>query len=67
VATTDAGSAPGTATPEGLAGRDLLTAREVATFGAAVGLFGIFYDASIAHGLFWENGPYWTYWTTPRS
>jgi hypothetical protein len=38
--------------------------RSVATFGAWVGIFAIFVDASIAHGLFWENDPYWTYWIT---
>ncbi len=35
-----------------------------AQFGLAVGLAAIFVDASIAHGLFWENDPYWTYWVT---
>jgi hypothetical protein len=29
-----------------------------------VGFLGIFYDAALAHGLFWENDPYWTYWIT---
>jgi hypothetical protein len=41
-----------------------LTGREVAEFGVLVGLLGIFYDAALAHGLFWENDPYWTYWVT---
>jgi hypothetical protein len=41
-----------------------LTGREVIEFGALVGLLGIFYDAALAHGLFWENDPYWTYWVT---
>ncbi|MER8439677.1 MFS transporter [Mesorhizobium sp. M1312] len=27
-------------------------------------LSAIFVDASIAHGLLWENDPYWTYWIT---
>jgi hypothetical protein len=57
--------APPTAVaPEGIAGRDRLTGREIAKFGVAVGFLGIFYDAAIAHGLFWENDPYWTYWIT---
>src|SRR5918995_2173399 len=38
--------------------------RSVVTFGAWVGIFAIFIDAAIAHGLFWENDPYWTYWVT---
>jgi hypothetical protein len=50
--------------PEGLRGLNQLTGREVAKFGVMVGFFGIFYDASLAHGLFWENDPYWTYWIT---
>lgn len=41
-----------------------LTGREVAKFGVAVGFLGIFYDAAIAHGMFWENDPYWSYWIT---
>lgn len=41
-----------------------LTGREAIKFGALVGLFGIFFDAALAHGLFWENDPYWTYWIT---
>lgn len=42
----------------------VLSAREVAKFGLLVGLCAIFIDASVAHGLFWENDPYWTYWIT---
>jgi hypothetical protein len=49
---------------EGRAGRARLSAREVAKFGVAVGFLGIFYDAAIAHGMFWENDPYWSYWIT---
>jgi hypothetical protein len=41
-----------------------LYSRDVAKFGFLVGLCAIFVDASIAHGLFWENDPYWTYWIT---
>jgi hypothetical protein len=33
-------------------------------FALLVGLGAIFVDAVIAHGLFWENDPYWTYWIT---
>jgi hypothetical protein len=36
----------------------------VAKFTVLVGLAGIFIDASIGHGLTWENDPYWTYWVT---
>jgi hypothetical protein len=36
----------------------------IVKFGILVGLAGIFIDAIIAHGLFWENDPYWTYWIT---
>lgn len=42
----------------------LLSARDVAKFGILVGLAAIFIDAIIAHGLFWDNDPYWTYWIT---
>jgi hypothetical protein len=49
---------------EGVDGLHRLTGREVAKFGVMVGFFGIFYDAALAHGLFWENDPYWTYWIT---
>ncbi|HYC94792.1 MAG TPA: hypothetical protein VEB39_03745 [Sphingomicrobium sp.] len=41
-----------------------LSIRDTAKFGLLVGLSGIFIDAVIAHGLFWENDPYWTYWIT---
>jgi hypothetical protein len=41
-----------------------MDARETAKFGLLVGLCGIFIDAVIAHGLFWDNDPYWTYWIT---
>lgn len=41
-----------------------LSARDTAKFGILVGLGAIFIDAVIAHGLFWENDPYWTYWIT---
>ena len=43
---------------------DRLSARDTAKFGILVGLSAIFIDAAIAHGLFWENDPYWTYWIT---
>jgi hypothetical protein len=41
-----------------------LVPKEVAKFAVLVGLGGIYFDAAIAHGLFWENDPYWTYWIT---
>ncbi|HYE79579.1 MAG TPA: hypothetical protein VEI97_16450 [bacterium] len=41
-----------------------LGVRDVAQFGILVGLMAIFADAAIAHGLFWHNDPYWTYWVT---
>ncbi|MFP5329603.1 MAG: hypothetical protein ACLGHC_05640 [Alphaproteobacteria bacterium] len=41
-----------------------LSARDTAKFAVLVGLCAIFIDAAIAHGLFWENDPYWTYWIT---
>lgn len=41
-----------------------LSTRETAKFGLLVGLCAIFVDAVIAHGLFWDNDPYWTYWIT---
>ena len=41
-----------------------LTGADVIKFGVAVGFLGIFFDAALAHGLFWENDPYWTYWIT---
>jgi hypothetical protein len=43
---------------------DRLSIRHTAKFGILVGLSAIFMDAAIAHGLFWENDPYWTYWIT---
>jgi hypothetical protein len=41
-----------------------LTAKQVVKFSLLVGLGAIFIDAAIAHGLFWDNDPYWTYWIT---
>jgi hypothetical protein len=41
-----------------------LSPQKTILFGIMVGLFAIFFDAAIAHGLFWENDPYWTYWVT---
>jgi hypothetical protein len=41
-----------------------LDIRDTGKFGLLVGLSAIFIDAVIAHGLFWENDPYWTYWIT---
>ena len=58
VATSDRLAAPGTTQFEWPSGR------EAFKFGGAVGLFGILFDAALAHGLFWENDPYWTYWIT---
>jgi hypothetical protein len=53
------------ATPkERLQAVDRMRGADVVKFGVAVGLTGIFYDAALAHGLFWENDPYWTYWIT---
>jgi hypothetical protein len=42
----------------------ILSPHDVLKFGILVGLSAIFIDASIAHGLFWDNDPYWTYWIT---
>src|SRR3954471_14812200 len=42
----------------------LTSIRSTAKFAAGVGLAAIFVDAVVAHGLFWENDPYWTYWVT---
>ena len=42
----------------------ILGLRDTIKFGILVGLAAIFTDASIAHGLWWENDPYWTYWIT---
>jgi hypothetical protein len=41
-----------------------ISPRDTFKFSVLVGLAGIFIDAVIAHGLFWENDPYWTYWIT---
>ncbi len=41
-----------------------LLAKDTVKFSILVGLSAIFIDAVIAHGLFWENDPYWTYWIT---
>lgn len=41
-----------------------LTFRDIVKFGLLVGITGIFLDAAIAHGVVWENDPYWTYWVT---
>ena len=43
---------------------DRLSIRGTAKFGVLTALCAIFIDAVIAHGLFWENDPYWTYWIT---
>lgn len=44
--------------------RERLSVRDTAKFGILTALGAIFIDAVIAHGLFWENDPYWTYWIT---
>ena len=49
---------------DGREGLSRLTARDVAKFGVLVGFLGIFFDAAVAHAMFWENDPYWTYWIT---
>jgi hypothetical protein len=42
-----------------------LTDRElVVKFGVLTAIAGILVDAVLAHGLFWDNDPYWTYWIT---
>jgi hypothetical protein len=41
-----------------------LLARDLIKFSILVGLSAIFVDAALAHGLLWENDPYWTYWIT---
>ena len=41
-----------------------VSARDVAKFGILVGFTAISIDAAVAHGLWWENDPYWTYWIT---
>ncbi|RWF53485.1 MAG: hypothetical protein EOS50_21190 [Mesorhizobium sp.] len=38
--------------------------KDAIKFSILVGLSAIFVDAAIAHGLLWENDPYWTYWIT---
>jgi len=43
---------------------DRLSAAGVAKFTTTVALAAIFIDASVGHGLTWENDPYWTYWVT---
>lgn len=43
---------------------DRLSIRDTAKFAMLTALCAIFIDASVAHGLFWENDPYWTYWIT---
>jgi len=43
---------------------EALDVRGTAKFGILTALAAIFIDAVIAHGLFWENDPYWTYWIT---
>lgn len=41
-----------------------LTGNQVAKFTALVALLAILADATIGHGMTWENDPYWTYWVT---
>ena len=41
-----------------------LLAKDTVKFAILVGASAIFFDAAIAHGLFWDNDPYWTYWIT---
>jgi hypothetical protein len=41
-----------------------LLGSEIAKFAALVALLAILADATIGHGLTWENDPYWTYWIT---
>src|SRR5207237_9802191 len=36
----------------------------VLKFAVLTGFIAIFIDAVVAHGLFWDNDPYWTYWIT---
>jgi hypothetical protein len=38
--------------------------RDLVKFGLLIALAAIFIDAAVAHGLFWDNDPYWTYWIT---
>ncbi|NRP74965.1 hypothetical protein ILFOPFJJ_05888 [Ensifer psoraleae] len=42
----------------------ILLAKDTVKFALLVGLPAIFIDAVIAHGLFWDKDPYWTYWIT---
>jgi hypothetical protein len=44
--------------------RRVLGRVEAGKFTVAVALAAIFIDASLGHGLTWENDPYWTYWVT---
>jgi hypothetical protein len=41
-----------------------LSIRDIAKFTSVVAILGILADATIGHGLTWENDPYWTYWVT---
>lgn len=41
-----------------------LPSSQVARFTALAALLAILADATIGHGLTWENDPYWTYWVT---
>src|SRR3954466_7216111 len=41
-----------------------LSGSQVAKFSVLAALLAILADATIAHGLWWENDPYWTYWIT---
>lgn len=41
-----------------------LPVKDTVKFAMLVGVSAIFIDAVIAHGLFWDNDPYWTYWVT---
>jgi hypothetical protein len=41
-----------------------LLGSQVAKFTALAALLAILADATIGHGLTWENDPYWTYWVT---
>jgi hypothetical protein len=46
---------------ERLSPPEWLASRDVAKFTGLVALLAIIFDASIGHGLTWENDPYWTY------
>ena len=41
-----------------------LSPANTAKFAILVGFAAIFFDASVGHGLTWQNDPYWTYWIT---